>query len=500
LNLSNPLGDTPYASLFKGMTPEAALAAEKGTQSAFEPGITSIESQIKSSNDAVGKFNDLVNTALEVARPKGLYTMAINHLTGLPDGFNSSSGKWASQESSGGGTGSGVNETTPSTLDLTSTGGIDFSGAATSTQPYATDPNYTTEVAGTYAHVQQAVPQPSAEAYDLYLKNFKSPLTGQMIMSAASTYNVDPGILAATLQHESDFGTAGAATSTNNPGNVGNTGTSTKTFNSWNAGVMAAAAELAKRMPGNANAGQPANYSQGATSPVGGKFSAEATAKVAKVATYLQSYVDAGPEGVAYINDDRVPTNLKQIAQMQASKAGIPYLPASDAAAVKSIGIIEEQLKNMGTLVADNLNGTGSKWQEAVGKGIDIGKTVLNNFFGVYPELDKFNSYRDSAIKAVQALSGGQGSGLRITGAEIAANLQNFPETTNNLDQASARIAQMKTYLNTALRATFPYVTPVNINNGGTGGGQVTVSAGGTTYTFPDQASANAFKAKAGIQ
>ena len=43
VNLSNPLAVNPYQILFQGMTPEGSLAAQRGTQSAVEPGITRIE-------------------------------------------------------------------------------------------------------------------------------------------------------------------------------------------------------------------------------------------------------------------------------------------------------------------------------------------------------------------------------------------------------------------------------------------------------------------------
>lgn len=43
INLSNPLAETPYEDLFAGMSPEASLAAQKGTQAAAVPGVQRIE-------------------------------------------------------------------------------------------------------------------------------------------------------------------------------------------------------------------------------------------------------------------------------------------------------------------------------------------------------------------------------------------------------------------------------------------------------------------------
>jgi hypothetical protein len=73
-------------------------------------------------------------------------------------------------------------------------------------------------------------------------KYVSSPVTGEMIMSAAGAYNVDSRLMMAIMEQDSRFGTVGLATSTLNPGNVGNDDSgNTRTYESWQAGVTAVA-------------------------------------------------------------------------------------------------------------------------------------------------------------------------------------------------------------------------------------------------------------------
>ena len=83
----------------------------------------------------------------------------------------------------------------------------------------------------------------TTQEIDTYIANeaIGSPLNGQMILGLAQQYSIDTRMLMAILELESNFGTAGLAVSTINPGNVGNTGTSTRTYNSWQDGVAAVA-------------------------------------------------------------------------------------------------------------------------------------------------------------------------------------------------------------------------------------------------------------------
>ncbi len=134
-------------------------------------------------------------------------------------------------------------------------GGIDFGNMPTGVGAYATDIG--SELAGvgrSYNEITGVMGQnPTAAGLDSYIQNNAkgSPVTGQMIIDAAKQANISPAILAATLNNESQFGTAGVGARTNNPGNVGNTGTSTTQIETWQAGVQATAQQLARRSVSN---------------------------------------------------------------------------------------------------------------------------------------------------------------------------------------------------------------------------------------------------------
>lgn len=457
----------------KTMTPSANISTIGSMPSAFAPAVTSIATQEANTGTALGNLKDSLSTMAGIFQPVAVspgqslvtpqgqtvkqghsYTPTLNPTTGLMDGFDQNTGTWQSND--------GANSSV--------VGGVDFSGQATSTGAYATDPNYAKEVGGIYNTLTKTYGQPTADTVDTYIKGHakSSPVTGQMIMNAAAQYNVDPNLLTAVLAHESDFGTAGAATSTNNPGNVGNTDNgSTRTFKSWQQGVNAAANELARRaVPTTAGTNQPATPAPAETSPVGGTFTPVAAQKIQMLPTAYQSYVDAGPLGVAYINDDRVPDNVKDGLKTMASRAGIPYVQPADVGAIKSIEAVLSNLDSMQTLADKNLGSglTGRALDATLGQGAELLQTEWGRQLGL------FDNYRDTAIKAVQALAGGAGSGLRINGAEIAANTQNLPKSSDNLENATANIKQLKQLIYTQLGTTFPYASvPVVSPSGQTG-------------------------------
>jgi hypothetical protein len=82
-----------------------------------------------------------------------------------------------------------------------------------------------------------------ASDIDLYIDTVVtgSPVTGAMIITASTTYNVDMPLLVAIIQNDSSFGTQGVGARTNNPGNVGNTGSAEQMYPSWQDGVSAVA-------------------------------------------------------------------------------------------------------------------------------------------------------------------------------------------------------------------------------------------------------------------
>lgn len=473
-----PAGVTPF-------NPEvfapSQVAGNETLRKGFEPAITSISTQMENTAAATAGIKGTIESLQASTQPIILqpgqslvtrdgtvlksghsYTAQINPLTGLVDGFDQNTGTWASGDNSG--------SSAPPTSDSSLVGGVDFSGSSTSTKPYATDPNYATEVDSMYSQIQKTNPMPTAAGIDSFITSQvggKGNVTGQMIMGAAAQYQIDPNLLAAVLGHESDFGTAGVGAKTMNPGNVGNTGASQQSYKSWQAGVNAAAYEIARRMPGNSNAkAAAATPGSTGTSPVGGSFSPEAQAKIAQLPASMQSYVDAGPVGIAYINSDKVPDALKQSVQTLSARAGVPYAQPADANAVKSIQTVLNNLDSMQKLAKENLaSGVLGHVKDAT---LGVLNQSLQTDWGI--KLGLFDNYRDVAIKSVQALAGGAGSGLRINMGEIEANLQNLPQATQSSEKALAAVRQLRQIIYTQLAPTFPYAMVKVADANGTSG------------------------------
>src|SRR3989338_1169785 len=111
---------------------------------------------------------------------------------------------------------------------------------------YATDPKHEEKIMNILSKMEVL---DTVEKVDDYIRSkyLSSPVTGEMIMSAASAYSVDARLMMAIMEQDSRFGTVGLATSTLNPGNVGNDDDGNiRTYESWQEGVTAVAEWLSR--------------------------------------------------------------------------------------------------------------------------------------------------------------------------------------------------------------------------------------------------------------
>ncbi|MEX2013884.1 MAG: hypothetical protein WD896_00835 [Parcubacteria group bacterium] len=112
--------------------------------------------------------------------------------------------------------------------------------------PYATDPLHEEKIMNILSKMGV---MDTVEKIDDYVngKYLSSPITGEMIMSAAEAYIVDARLMMAIMEQDSRFGTTGVAVRTLNPGNVGNDdGGNTRTYESWQEGATAVAEWLSR--------------------------------------------------------------------------------------------------------------------------------------------------------------------------------------------------------------------------------------------------------------
>lgn len=225
-------------------------------------------------------------------------------------------------------------------------GGIDF-GAANGVGAYASDVQ--SEVSG----VSSVFNDLTTNGTDLgtYIKNNAptSPVTADMINSAATKYGIDPNILAATLANESNFGTAGAGAKTMNPGNVGNTDDgSTKTMASWNDGVDAAAHQLSRRKATSAGT-TPVDpvvqaYVDGIKNGTITSIASVPKQYKSRVATTMDDQNISSPlsDSRYTMAANRIVGNFIALPQYQLTANGLPYLQRI-AAAEKTPGSVSDQ-------------------------------------------------------------------------------------------------------------------------------------------------------------
>ena len=111
--------------------------------------------------------------------------------------------------------------------------------------PYATDPHHEEAIKS----IMKGLKFENAQDADKYIHNIAkgSPISGDMIFSAAKEYNVKPEIIAALMQQDSAFGTKGLGARTYNPGNVGNDDSGhIMNYGNWELGVYAIGDWLSK--------------------------------------------------------------------------------------------------------------------------------------------------------------------------------------------------------------------------------------------------------------
>lgn len=482
-------------------------------ESGFQPAITSLATQMGNENTQLEDINSLAGTLAAYYKPEAIspgqslvqpdgtvvqaghsYTEMINPATGNADGFDQDTGTWASDDQAG--TGNALS--TPQTASNVKSGivgGIDLSGASVGMQPWASDPNYATEVNTLYSQSKNASPIPTAASLDSFIKSMakSSPITGQMIMNSAATYKIDPNLLAAVIGHESDFGTTGTTTlSINNPAGITGSDGKYTPFNSWTQGVNATAADLAKRIVAPST-GSGQDLTKADTQ--GNAYSSTYSSRVSQLPVSLQKFVNAGPSGVAYIDGDAATAaGLSQTAAIYANKAGIPILTGDGIASINDVNNLVQRVQQAQSLIASNLSKGGGS--STIGALTDWIGGEANNVFQSSPNLTQFNTYIggvNSAAAQLKTLAGGSGSGLRITGFELGDTISNLPTQSDSYQTAAAKLDALNTQISQWMNTNFPDVpatspvTPQSKTIGGsstdTGSGKQ-VTPGGISYTI----------------
>lgn len=489
INAGNPNNQLGNASVFQGMTPSDRLAAEQALQNSYQPGSLSITNQQNANNQSTADETGIINADIAAQKPvaKGLgddlvtpggsivspaFNSTINPDTGLPYGYGDNTNSTPNNTSDGSTVVDGVQFG-----DMRASGGL---GAYSTTQ----DPvEYAQSVSTTASAIKNlAAGQPvTAQTLDDYIQSSaggKSPITGQMIMNAAQQYkDVDPTVLAGVLSHESSFGTAGKATTTNNPGNQMPGGVEA-TYPTMQQGVNATAKNLAARMQST----QPdtTNKSSGGA-PLAASNTATLDAFKAQLPVTIQNGARQTVGGIKYIDlgDIGQDQSTQSTAEAQAALHGVKAFTADQAAGIQALDTIGQSLNAMTVLAQQQLLPADA----GVGTAANFVKNGITGLLGTNPKLSDFSLNKDSAIKAVTALAGGTGSGLRLNTSTIDAAVNNLPTKYDSQQVALEKIDKTRDLLNIQLATAFgnpAIANGVTQYNGHTyNSGDTVVGAGG---------------------
>lgn len=155
--------------------------------------------------------------------------------------------------------------------------------------------------------------------------------------------------------------------------------------------------------------------------------------------------------GFKYVDGTQFYGNdAKNIAHNTAQSAGAILLDKNGIDAVHNIESVRSQLKMIESDLAGKL-GTDT-WDRLVQSPVNAAKKISQ----VDPNLASLNIYKDTAIKFLQAVAGGSGSGLRINQAEIDNQIQNLPKSTDTIAVADAKLKKMNQFISEKEALLFP--------------------------------------------
>lgn len=482
-DLNGEFGDK---SMFNGAAGPARLAVSQELEKSYDPGILSATNQQAVNNQSLANATGDINATIAAEKPvaTGLsdnlttpggstvnqgFNPTIDPETGLPYGYSGNNSKQNNNGSSGPTIVNGVDFG-----DNRSSGGL---GAYSATQ----DPKeYAQSVSTSVNAIKElAAGQPiTAATIDQYIQNNaggKSPVTGQMVMNAAQQYGIDPSTLAGVLSHESTFGTAGKAVDNNNPGNQMPGGVEAK-YPTMQQGVNATAKNLANRMQSNGSI--TASGSSGG-SPLATSNASSIDAIKKQLPITVQNGVRASNSGIPYINLGEINPSQQETATVQAAKLGIKAFSGDEAAGIQALDTVSQSLNAMTVLAQQQLYPADF----GVGTAANFVKNGIGSLAGTNSKLSDFSLNKDSAIKAVTALAGGVGSGLKLNTSTIEAAVNNLPTKYDSREVALEKIDKTRDLLNIQLSTAFgnpAIANGVTQYNGHTyNAGDTVVGAGG---------------------
>lgn len=178
----------------------------------------------------------------------------------------------------------------------------------------------------------------------------------------------------------------------------------------------------------------------------------------------LTGTIATAPSGQQYVDKTKITPGRETASIVAAKNAGIPVLDAGDVDAVRNIDYVKQNIKGMEGVVKDILStGVGGRAQGLI-------LNPIKNFLQTDTKISTFQGYRDTAIKIIQSLAGGTGSGLRLNQTEIDTATNNIPTINDNLETAQNKIGLLNSFLDAKMSTVFPNVSNQNYGNSSSSG------------------------------
>jgi hypothetical protein len=166
---------------------------------------------------------------------------------------------------------------------------------------------------------------------------------------------------------------------------------------------------------------------------------------------YLDSLVNTTRAGGKWLDTTNIPNdkNAKAAALVYAKQNGLTAVDKGVADRLRTSEEVQSNMDQIDQVVASFLP------ENAQGRVVSVPRNLLAAWTQSNPDIASFGNTYAAAIRNIQALAGGQGSGFRLTNSEVNMATKNFPRITDDLPTARRKLAWERQFLANKERTFF---------------------------------------------
>lgn len=167
------------------------------------------------------------------------------------------------------------------------------------------------------------------------------------------------------------------------------------------------------------------------------------TEKAQQQQDYFDQNLGSTRNGSKYFDISQIPTSQKAAALEYAKSNGAKVVDKDTRSRLDNAEEVYQDFDDVEKMLRTKLYNGKNPLETAKQGAINTAKAVS----GSDPELAAYSNTQDVAIRHIQALAAGIGSGFRLSQNEINTVTRNFPKITDNLPTALAKLQFMRTFL-----------------------------------------------------